>query len=80
VLLAVSGTGGGSGGGGGGGESPSRTDVALDFNTNTINSYMTFVYGQDSDAEFTPKAEYDNYVNLLFEVVNATTNEKVFET
>ena len=69
LRLAVSGSGGGS--------SQIEPDVAFDFGFYSYD-FMSFIYGQESFIQFTPKAERDSRITLKFEVFN-NENETIFE-
>ena len=67
-LLAVSG--GGSGGGGGG--SSVERDVNITWDTNTISTGHTYIYGQNFNAVFTPSTtvEGDTKCNVTFNIID----------
>ena len=59
-LIAVS--------GGGGGGSTSIQDVYISYDTASIDSGFTYIYGQTSYAKFTASSDVDNQVTLTFVV------------
>ena len=67
-LLAVS----GSGGGGGGGSSSSEPDVNITWDSDTISTGHTYIYGQSFNAVFTPTttAAGDINCNVTFNIID----------
>ena len=66
-LLAVSGS-----GGGGGGSSSAEPDVNITWDSNTIATGHTYIYGQPFDAIFTPTttAQGDTTCNITFNIID----------
>ena len=56
----------GSGGGGGGGPVVTTDDIAVTYDTETINRNFTFIEGKNQFASFTATSETDDYVTLEF--------------
>jgi hypothetical protein len=67
-LLAVS----GSGGGGSGGGQTSEPDVNITWDSDTISTGHTYIYGQDFNAVFTPTttAAGDINCNVTFNIID----------